>query len=116
MRQKYLITQKGKHSDLTIQEYAVIDKDLKNVASPLLREDQFSFLCEEHYDGSTIISSISQGVEALIDTLRTTNLYPIKPYAQKIAESVLELYGSESENSVELFFDDADLMVHDQES
>lgn len=111
MRQKYLITQKGNHSDLTIREYAVIEKDLKNVESSLLREDQFSFVCEEQYDGSTIISSISQGVEALVDTLRTPNFYPIKPYAERIAESVIEMYGSAGENSVELFFDDADLMV-----
>lgn len=112
MRQKYLITQKGDQSDLTIREYAVIEKDLKNVESALLREDQFSFMCEERYDGSTIIRSISQGVEALMDTLRTTNMYPIKPYAQKIAESVIELYGSDSEDSVELFFDDVDLVSH----
>jgi hypothetical protein len=49
-------------------------------------------------------------MNALVAILRTHNIFPIEPYATKIAESVMALYNSSEEGSVELFFDDADLV------
>jgi hypothetical protein len=109
MRQKYSISIEGVKNKLKIREYAIIQKALKNVASSMLSKETFSFLGEENYDGSIIVSSIQKGVDALVATLRTHNLFPIEPYAIKIAESVMELYASEGDRSVELFFDDVDL-------
>jgi hypothetical protein len=51
---------------------------------------------------------------ALVATLRTPNLFPIEPYAAKIAESVMALYDSADNGSAELFFDDSDLVGLDQ--
>jgi len=79
------------------------------VASAMLSKETFSFLGEEKYDGSDIMRSIDRGPQALVETLRTSNMFPIGPYAVKIAESVTELYGSGGDSSVELFFDDIDL-------
>ena len=45
-----------------------------------------------------------EGKTALIGVLRTQNMYPISVYAEAIAESVIELYDSEAQNSVELLF------------
>ena len=70
------------------------------------KEEDFSLTAEETYDGASISKSIYKGVEALVTTLRTTNLFPIKPYATKIAESVIAMYDSSEDNSAELFFDD----------
>lgn len=109
MRQKYIINRDGKSNNLKIREYAIIDKNLKKVESTLLQKDSFVFLCEENYDSKAILESISAGVKAMIATLRTTNIFPIEPYAIKIAESVISLYNSVEKNSVELFFDDVDL-------
>jgi hypothetical protein len=37
-------------------------------------------------------------------------MYPISVYAEAIAESVIELYDSKAQKSVELLFDDTDLL------
>ncbi len=109
MRQKYFISREGVKNKLKIREYAIIQKALKNVASSMLSKETFSFLGEETYDGSVIVSSIHRGMDALVETLRTHNLFPIGPYAIKIAETVMELYASDGDQTVELFFDDVDL-------
>ena len=111
MRQKYILTQKGPDGDLHIQEYAVVDKDLKNMDRDLLHDDHFDFISEVRYSGSDIQRSISQGPSFLVGTLRTPNFFPIAPYANKLAESVTALYDESQDGSIVLFFDDVDLMI-----
>lgn len=110
MRQKYVISRDGIKNKLKIREYAVIDKNMKKVGSSMLQNESFSFLCEETYESEMIMSSISEGMNALVAILRTHNIFPIEPYSTKIAESVMGLYNSPEESSVELFFDDIDLV------
>jgi hypothetical protein len=110
MRQKYVISLNGERSILKIKEYAVIDKNLKHVASSMLRSENFSLLCEETYQSDVIMRSISKGLDHLVQKIRTLNMYPVEAYATKIAESVMALYQSSDNDSVELFFDDRDLM------
>jgi hypothetical protein len=111
MRQKYIISQEGSKNDFKIREYAIIDKNLRNVDSDMLRQEDFEFLCEETYSHDSIERSIAQGKEAVVDALRTPNLFPIRPYVLKIAESVMVLFDSAENQSVELFFDDTDLVA-----
>ena len=101
MRQKYVISRDGAKNKLKIREYAIIDKNLKKVASSMLRKGNFSFLCEETYESEIIVSSISKGMNALVAILRTHNIFPIQPYATKIAESVMSLYKGSEDGSVE---------------
>lgn len=110
MRQKYVLSQNGAKNNFTIREYAVLDMKLKKVASSMLKKGDYSFLCEETYESEIIANSISKGVDALIATLRTHNIFPIKPYATKIAESVIKIYNSSKDGSVELFFDDVEFL------
>jgi hypothetical protein len=110
MRQKYVISRDDAKNKLKISEYAIIDKDLKKVESSMLEKGDFSFLCEETYESEIIVSSISKGMNALVEILRTHNIFPIEPYSNKIAESVMALYNSSEEGPVELFFDDVDLV------
>ena len=70
-----------------------------------------SLLCEEAYDYKTIKVALSAGSETLISALRTPNLYPPGIYAEKIASAVAELFKSKDQDSVELFFDDANLLA-----
>ena len=109
MRQKFIISMEGVKNELKIREYAIIEKALKNAAASLFGNEKFSFLGEAMYEGDAIESSILKGIDNLIGTLRTRNLYPIGPLAVKIAESVMALYHSEEDRSVELFFDDSEL-------
>lgn len=111
MRHKFIISQDDSKKRLTISEYSVIEKDLNMVQNSFLRKEDFTLLCEETYDLSTIADSISEGVPALVSSLRTPNLFPIEPYATVIAESIINLYDSEDGDSTELFFDDRELVA-----
>lgn len=108
MRQKYLIIQDTVKNNLKIREYAVIDKNLQKTETSMLRHTDYRLLYEEIYDSAKIIISISNGPDALLETLRTPNLFPIAANAAVIVEAVKSLYGSTKDNSVELFFDDID--------
>jgi hypothetical protein len=109
MRQKYVISRNGDKNKLKITEYAIIDKDLNKVASSMLQNGDFTLLCEETYESEIIVNCISKGMNVLVAMLRTQNMFPIEPYSTKIAESVMALYNSSEDDSVELFFDDINL-------
>jgi hypothetical protein len=111
MRQKYVISRDAVKNKLKIREYAIIDKNMKKVASSMLQNESFSFLCEETYESEMIVSSISKGMNHLVAILRTHNMFPIEPYSNRIAESVMALYNSSEDGSAELFFDDIDLVT-----
>jgi len=94
MKQKYLITKDQKTQQMTIQEFAELDKDV------------FSLVCEESYDGKKIKTAVSEGKDNLIETLRTPNLYPVAEYAEKIADAVINMFTQENQDSLEIEFDD----------
>ena len=104
MKQKYLIINDKKNKQFKIQEFAELNKET------------LSLLCEEAYDYKTIKSAVSSGKDALISTLRTNNLYPPGIYAEKIAYAVVQLHQSKDEESVELFFDDINLLSKKRQS
>jgi hypothetical protein len=97
--------------NLTIREYAVIEKSRKKTAFSIeAKAGDYTLLCEETYNSETILLAIKNGINPLITSLRTENMFPIKPNAVKIAKSVKELYDLTEDSSVELFFDDLDLL------
>jgi len=104
MKQKYLIINDKANTQIKIQEYAELNKET------------LSLLCEEAYDYKTIKSAIAAGSETLISALRTNNLYPPGIYAEKIASTVVELIKSKDQESVELFFDDINLLAKNRPS
>jgi hypothetical protein len=110
MKQRYLISRDEKTSELTIEDYAVIAGNLKRHEVSALAKDDFTLLCIESYKGTIIKNAINQGKEALVDALRTDNLYPIGSYAGVIADSVIEIYGKGNSPSKELLFDDLHLL------
>lgn len=113
MRQKYRICQSKKQKALNIKEFAVVEKDTKNLDSSMLRDDHFDLICQQDYDGAAVIRSAAAGYDELMEILRTPNLYPIAPYAAKIAESVITLLKDDEDRCIELFFDDRELFVVD---
>lgn len=98
MKQKYMVSKDQKTHQVTIQEFAELDKDV------------FSLVCEEAYDGDKIKTAVSEGKEELIETLRTPNLYPVAEYADKIADSVIELFNQGDQESIEIAFDDIEAL------
>ena len=101
MKQKYLLLKKDEKNELLIKEFAESDKE------------EFSLLCEASYDSKEIESAIAKDKKAIIAAIRTNNLFPIGTFAEKIADAVIDLYNPENDNSVELFFNDIDLLVKD---
>ena len=104
MKQKYLIINDKKNKQFKIQEFAELNKQ------------KLSLLCEEAYDYKTIKSAVSAGKDALIATLRTNNFYPPGIYAEKIAHALVQLQKAKDEESVELFFDDINLLAGKRQS
>ena len=103
MKQKFLISKENDKKKLIIKEFAELDKE------------RLSLLCEEEYDNKIIKSAVSQGKEALIAELRTNNMYPPGVYAEKIAQAVIDIFGSKDSQSIELSFNDIDLLIKEQE-
>jgi len=102
MKQKYLISKENDQKKLIIKEFAELDKE------------RLSLLCEEEYDNKIIKSAISKGKEALISELRTNNMYPPGVYAEKIAQAVIDIFASKESQSIELSFNDIDLLIKEQ--
>jgi len=100
MKQKYAIERNKETGNLTIKEYAELDKGL------------FSLIFEETYPGDVLSAAIKEGPIAVISAIRTPSLYPIAEYAEKIAEKIIETFDSEtlSVEPVELVFNDVKLM------
>ena len=110
MRQKFVISRNVDENSLKIREYAILTRIPKNTPALAQPKEQYSLLGQEIYDDDIVETSISRGKRYLVATLRTNNLFPIQPYANKIAESVMELYKTENGEPAELFFDDVDLL------
>ena len=99
MKQKYAILKNDEKTGIIIREFAELDKEI------------FSFLCEEKFGDETVKSAIEKGQDALIQTLRTQNLFPLGIYAKEIAAAVKKMYESGDDQPVELLFDDTDLLT-----
>ena len=104
MKQKYLVINDKENKQIKILEYAELNKEM------------LSLLCEESYDYKTLKSAITAGSDTLIATLRTNNLYPPGIYAKQIASAVTDLYKSKDRDSLELFFDDINLLAQNRKS
>ncbi len=102
MKQKYLISKEDDQNKLIIKEFAELDKEI------------LSLLCEEEYDNKIIKSAILKGKKALISELRTNNMYPPGVYAEKIAQAVIDIFGSKDSQSIELSFNDVDLLIKER--
>lgn len=103
MKQKYEFIKDTEKKILILREYAELDKD---ILSPL---------CEEQYEIKAIEAAMKEGKETLMDALRTKNMYPPGLYAEKIADVVTEFLGAADQDTVDLLFDDIDLLKLERE-
>ena len=103
MKQKYLILKNDEKNELIIKEFLEINKEM------------FSLVCEETYDNNDIESAIAKDKKHLVSVLRTNNMYPVWLYADKLAESIITMYGTEHKEPIKLLFDDAESFSKIQE-
>ncbi len=99
MKQKYLILNNNDQKELIIREFSELDDKVVLL-----------LLVEQKYDVKSIEFAIKKGKKALTSILRTEKLYPPSLYADKIAESVILMF-KEKKQSMELLFDDIDLLT-----
>ena len=104
MKQKYSIIRDNENNQLIIREFAELDKEI------------LSLLCEESYSDTDIRSAIKNGKDAVITKIRTNNLYPVSRYAERIADAVIDLYASKDKESVDLLFDDIELLTEEPDA
>jgi len=95
MKQKYVIEKSESGEQIIVKEYAELDKEM------------LSLLCQESYAAADLTNAQSQGKPALIEAIRTHNMYPPGFYAEQIADAVIGLLASGgAPPAIELFFDD----------
>ncbi len=99
MKQKYLIQKRNDKNQMVISEYSELDKG------------SFSLVYKETYDGAALKNIIKDAPDLLVSTLRTPRFYPPWPHTEKIAESVKNLYESDSEESVEILINDREVLL-----
>ncbi len=103
MKQKYTISKNDEKTGIIIKEYAELDKEI------------FTLLCEETYEDEIVKAAVAKGKDALIQALRTQNLFPIGIYSESIAEAVIKFYETGDDQPVELVFNDLDLMLKESD-
>lgn len=101
MKQKYVIERSDSGDDIVVKEYAELDKET------------LSLLCEENYSAADLTAAQQRGKTALIEAIRTNNMYPPGLYADQIADAIIGLMASDATPSTELFFDDKELFVQE---
>jgi len=97
MKQKYVVQLDNEIGKLAIQEYAELDKEM------------LSLLCEETFDAVAIKAAMEKDRNALIQALRTHNMYPPGAYTERIADAIVEMFQPGANASAELFFEEREL-------
>ena len=97
MKQKYVVLLDNEAGKLAIQEFAELDKEM------------LSLLCEETYDAIAIKAAMEKDRNALIQALRTHNMYPPGTYTERIADAIVEMFQPGANASAELFFEERDM-------
>ncbi len=103
MKQKYSIIRDDDQKTLIVREYAELDKEM------------MSLLCEEVYPQKVMAAAVEEGRQAVIDAIRTNNMYPPTVFAEPIAKAIEELFAEGGNTSAELFFDDKELFIKEIE-
>lgn len=103
MKQKYAIIRDDDQNILIVREYAELDKEM------------VSLLCEESYPLETMAAAVEAGHQAVIDAIRTNNMYPPHVFAGPIATAIEGLFQEGGNLSAELFFDDKELFIAEEE-
>lgn len=104
MKQKYIVVKDTETQQITIKEFAELDREL------------FSLLCEESYDQKAVEAAIETGKNTLVALLKTQNMYPPALYFEKICDAVMELCAKTDLTTTEVFINDHELLAEEMKS
>ncbi|MBF0102097.1 MAG: hypothetical protein HQK77_14435 [Desulfobacterales bacterium] len=105
MMYKYILNKDTKNNELSIGECCEVDVG------------QLQTMYQEIYQIEKIQKAMNEGSLALINQLRTTNLYPCTYVMEKIATKVVTLIKTDSdpEQPIEIVFHDLDIIPRKEE-
>ena len=98
MKQKFLLLKSEDQTELIIREMAELDTG------------KYSVICEEKHPAETI-KNLMTNKNQILETLRSNNMFPPEHMIQRIINALSELYGDTNKDSLELFFDDMELIA-----
>lgn len=99
MKHKYVFSKDTATGELSIKEYAELNKDV------------FTPICETVYEVKQFESALAQGPVALMAEMRTQNFYPPTSFSEKIVLGISDMISSGGQEMVEIFCDDADFLT-----
>ncbi|MBW2368145.1 MAG: hypothetical protein JRH15_09690 [Deltaproteobacteria bacterium] len=102
MKHKYVVSRSGNNNQLTIKEYAELDKEI------------FTLVYQVSYDVESLIAAASQGKVALMSMLRTQNFFPPKLILDRLTEATIKFIESDAQELMEFCCDDTDYLVKKQ--
>ena len=111
MLQKYKMEIDAEKNQLTIREFAFIGKQKHASESMRPRSDDFLMAHKVTYDLKAVSKAVTNGKYALIDEIRTDVFFPAETCAALIADQVISLLGENTDQPVEFFFDDRDMLA-----
>ena len=103
MNNKYVISFDNDKTKLILREYLEMEPGL------------IEFTCEETYEIEIIKNAIESGKSDLITAFRTHNIYPTGFFAEKLADGIISLFSPETEDSVEVVFNDKEAIAKEEE-
>jgi len=99
MKHKYVFSKDTATGELSIREYAELNKDI------------FSPVCETVYEVNQFEKALAQGPAALMAEMRTHNFYPPSSFSEKIVLGISDMISASGQEMVEIFCDDADFLT-----
>jgi len=99
MKHKYVFSKDNGTGELSIKEYAELNKDV------------FTPICETVYDVKQFEAALAQGHAALMAEMRTQNFYPPTSFSEKIVFGISDMISTGGQEMVEIFCDDADFLT-----
>jgi hypothetical protein len=104
MKHKYVFSKDTAAGELSIKEYAELNKDI------------FTPICETVYEVKQFETALSQGPAALMAEMRTHNFYPPSSFSEKIVLCISDMMSSGDQETIEIFCDDADFLTKNLDS
>jgi len=96
MKQRYQLRHNDEKNQLILSEY-------------MEWEGIYALMCEETYPADVIHKAKEAGMTALINAIRTPNMYPFNQLSRNIAEGVIRLYDPQKEPVPEVNIDWEDI-------
>jgi len=115
MLQRYDISMNVETNCFSIEEFSVIDQVSRNAKDLETNKRNYSLVQKRTYNGDTIRSATKEGKDALISTIRSNHFFPTHYHMDILAESIIKLFENNSTSFSEVFFDDHNQFVHENE-